>query len=293
MAEEALYRQSFFGYISSICRLCKIRISLFCSLSAVSGLFLAPQPSGEAMSVLATGVFLTASGAGALNHYQERFVDALMARTSGRPIPSGRIDPGSALRLSMLLIILGLAVLFLGGNPVIPLLGGAAVLWYNGVYTRLKGYSGFAAIPGALVGAIPPAMGWVAGNGDILDPRPAALCFFFYMWQVLHFFIHIRDCGEEYEKAGLPSLSHIFTHDQLDRLVFQWLVALSVSTQLMIFFGVIRSPLVNAALLAASLWLAFTGFDFIREPGGVSKVIFRRMNFYMLSILFMMTIDGL
>jgi hypothetical protein len=85
------------------------------------------------------------------------------------------------------------------------------VLWYNGVYTFLKRKSPFAAIPGAVIGAIPPAIGWICGKGALsFDPQILALSFFFFIWQVPHFWLLLLNFGRDYEKAGFPSLTRIF-----------------------------------------------------------------------------------
>ena len=163
-------------------------------------------------------------------------------------------------------------------------------LWYNGLYTWLKAHSAFAAIPGALVGAIPPAIGWTAGGG-CFDVRLAAVCFFFFMWQVPHFLIHQRAFGKEYEEIRLPSLTAVFTGAQLDRLTFQWLLAAAVSLQLFIFYGLIQSSLVHIALLAASLWLAARGIALMMRRGPSYPGIFRSTNCFMLAAMLLIVAD--
>ncbi len=273
--------------------LCKVKISFFASLSAATGLLLTGQPSGAVFIALFTGVFLMACGACALNHYQERNTDALMARTAGRPIPAGRITPGCALCFAITLICSGCAVLMSTGALALALPGLSAVLWYNGFYTWLKTRTAFAVIPGALVGAIPPAIGWMAGGGSLLDPRLAALSFFFFMWQVPHFFIHSLAFGKEYEEAGLPSLTAVFTGAQLDRLTFQWILATAVSLQLIGLFSLVQSPLVQISLLAVSLWLAVQGINFMkgRDQGYIS--VFKRTNYFMLIVMLLIFVDKL
>ena len=279
------------GLIRYYLCLCKVKISFFASLSAGAGYLLSARLPGVLLPILITGVFLMACGASALNHYQERNTDALMARTARRPIPAGRIKPGHALCFAIIMICSGCAVLLSIGFVAAPLLGFSAVLWYNGLYTWLKTRTAFAVIPGALVGAIPPAIGWIAGGGSFLDPRLAALSFFFFMWQIPHFFIHMLAFGKEYEEAGLPSLAAVFTGAQLDRLTFQWILATSVSLQLVIIFGLIQSPLVQITLLAISLWLAVQGKNFMRErePGYMS--VFKRINYFMLIVMLLMFLD--
>jgi heme o synthase len=279
--------------IRSYLTLGKVKIAFFASLSAAAGLLLANRPPGGALPVLTAGVFLLAGGACALNQYQERDSDALMARTVGRPIPGGRVNPGRALCFSLVLIGSGSLVLFFTDSLAAPLLGLAAVFWYNGVYTRMKSRSAFAAIPGALVGAVPPAIGWMAGGGRLCDPALLALCFFFFMWQVPHFFVHLLTFGKEYEAIGRPSLTAVFTEAQLGRLVFQWLFAAAVSLQLIILYGLIRSPVVRIALLAATFWLAAMGIPLLREGTPLYPRVFKRINWFMLAVMLLLFLDKL
>jgi heme o synthase len=279
--------------VRSYLGLCKVTISFFTALSAATGLLLANHPLGAALPVLLMGVFLMACGASALNHYQERKTDALMPRTAGRPIPSGRIQPVGALRFSLVLIGSGAAALLSTGVLTAPLLGLAAILWYNGFYTWLKVHNAFAAIPGALVGAIPPAIGWTTGGGYFLDARLAAICFFFFMWQVPHFLIHQQAFGKEYEEIHLPSLTAVFTGAQLDRLTFQWLLAAAVSLQLVIFYGLIQSTLVHISLLAASLWFIARGIAHMRRRTPNYTGIFRVTNCFMLMAMLLIFVDRL
>jgi heme o synthase len=271
--------------------LCKASLSFFAALSAATGFLLANDPPGIVLPTLFMGVFLMACGASALNHYQERRSDSRMPRTAGRPIPSGKIQPAHALRFSLVLLGSGAAVLLFTGAFIVPLLGLAAVLWYNGFYTWLKAHHAFAAIPGALVGAIPPAIGWTAGGGSICDARLAAICFFFFMWQVPHFLLHQHAFGKEYEAIGLPSLTAVFTGAQLDRLTFQWLLAAAASLQLVILYGLIQSPLVQISLLAASLWFAAKGIALIRRGVPAYSGIFMSTNYFMIAAMLLIFAD--
>ncbi len=288
-----LSRFSGSGLLRSYLCLCKVRISFFAALSAATGLFLVAHDPFAVLPFLITGIFLISCGACALNHWQERTTDALMPRTARRPIPSGRVKPGHALFFAFTLICSGIIVLLFAFGLAAPLIGIAAVLWYNGFYTWFKGRSAFAAIPGALIGAIPPAIGWIAAEGDILDPRLAVLSFFFFMWQVPHFFLHLLAFGKEYERAGLPSLTVVFTGAQLDRLTFQWIIATAVSLQLVGLVGLIWSPLVQVSLLAVSLWLAAGGISLIRAHRPSYTVVFKRTNYFILMVMLFMFFDKL
>jgi protoheme IX farnesyltransferase len=271
--------------------LCKARISLFSSLSAAMGFFLVADPTWEMFPALFAGVFLLSCGACALNQYQERSVDARMARTSRRPIPSGRIRPGQALGWALLFILSGEGLLLFTGNNAVPLLGAAAVCWYNVLYTGLKKVSAFAVVPGALVGCLPPVMGWAAGSGTLSDPRLAALAFFFFMWQVPHFWLHVLTYGKEYAEAGLPSLTDVFSSAQLERLAFQWVSATAVSALLLGLSGLLQSPFAKAGLAAASLWLVAGGIFLMLRHEATHTMLFRRANTFMLAVMLLTVID--
>ncbi len=271
--------------------LCKARISLLSSLSATMGFLLAAGPEWEVFPALFAGVFLLSCGACALNQYQERDADALMDRTSGRPIPSGRIAPGRALGLSFLLILSGEVLLLFTGNAAGALLGVAAVCWYNILYTRLKKVSAFAVVPGALVGCLPPVMGWAAGGGTLSDPRLAVLAFFFFMWQVPHFWLHLLTYGKEYAEAGIPCLTDIFSAVQLERLTFQWLSATAVSSLLLGLCGLLQSPVSKIGLLASALWLVSGAVLLIVRHETSPARLFRRINHFMLAVMVMVVLD--
>ncbi|MDA8240787.1 MAG: protoheme IX farnesyltransferase [Nitrospiraceae bacterium] len=274
--------------------LCRPRISALSALSAAVGFILAAGGMGTGALVAAAGVFFLACGASSLNQYQERESDARMPRTKERPIPSGGISPPGALYFSLSLIVPGLAVLRLSAENAAPfLLGLLALLWYNGVYTFLKKRTVFAAVPGALVGALPPAIGWTSGGGLLADPRVAFLCFFFFMWQTPHFWLLLLDRGPEYEAAGLPSLTRMFRRPQLLRIVFVWTVAAAASVLLIGLVGVVRSPAVKLALCAASAWLVWNSAGLFHRGRPDCSSAFHRINIFALVVMVLMSIDGL
>ena len=275
--------------------LCKLRISLFSALSAAMGFLLSADGIGPGMLSVTCGAFLLSCGACALNQYQERDTDALMPRTAGRPLPSGRINPAAALYFALALICFGSLVLLLEGKTAVVLLGLLAVFWYNGVYTSLKKMTSFAVIPGALIGALPPAMGWVSGGGALSDHRLAAICFFFFMWQAPHFWLLLMDRGEEYTQAGLPSLSAVFGRSQLRRILFSWISAASVSALFIPMGGVVRNQGTGFIICAAALWLVWKGVRVLMddERDGCCLFAFRSTNVFVLIVMLLLSLDKL
>ena len=272
-----------------------MRISLFSAFSAAMGLLLSADRIGSGILGVTCGVFLLSCGACALNQYQERDMDAIMARTAGRPLPSGRIKPVNAIYFSAALQFFGYTALFLTGGMAPLLMGFFALVWYNGVYTFLKKKTAFAAIPGALTGVVPPAMGWVTGGGTLSDHRLIAVCFFFMMWQVPHFWLLLMDRGEEYKKAGLPSLAALFSRSQMRRILFVWISAAAVSALFTLIGGIVQYRCIGVSLVGASSWLAWNGFKILRgkERNAECLSAFRRINAFVLIVMLLLSIDRL
>jgi protoheme IX farnesyltransferase len=283
------------GRLISYIELCKPKISAFAALSAFTGGVLAGSGLTGAAGLSFSGVFLLACGAGALNQYQERETDTLMERTGNRVLPLGKIQPAHALFFSMALICSGLFVLSLADNPAVVILGIAAVIWYNGVYTQLKRKSAFAAVPGALTGSISPAIGWTAGGGELSDFRILAICFFFFLWQVPHFWLLLLSYREDYHKTGFPSMNNFFTDRQLSKIVTIWVMATAVTSLMIPLYTVTSNGAVNILMLCAAVWLVFNSFKMISHPEKKNpySFLFSRINMYMLLVMLILSGDVL
>ena len=269
--------------------LCKIRISLLSSLSAAAGFALSAFGVKAQLMFLIPGVFFLACGACSLNQYQERHLDAVMTRTRNRPLPSGKIKPHSALLFSLLLMAAGL-ILLIELSLISAGLGLFAVLWYNGVYTCLKKKSAFAVIPGALTGAAAPAIGWVSGGGPLTDHRIGVLCLCLFLWQVPHTWLLHLDYKEDYKKAGLPSLTDLFTETQLLRIIFIWIISTSVAA-LFLSTGMMQTPFITFFIFAISSWLFYWGFKLLRDRDIPYALVFNKINIYMIFLLIIISLD--
>jgi len=276
--------------------LIKVRISLFATLSTSAGFILARHGLSSDVIFPILGVFLLASGSCGLNQYQERQNDQLMERTQGRPIPSKKLSPSIALKISLGLLFMGSVLLYVSVHWSALGLGLFAVFWYNGVYTFLKGRSAFAAIPGALVGAIPPMIGWVSGKGFFsLDPPLLAISFFFFIWQVPHFWLLLLNFGRDYEKAGLPSLTRIFTSEQLSRITFIWIFATAATCMMIPLFGIVESHAIHGGLFVAAFWLMWKSLRLLTAKGRKFSLpfTFKTINSYAVAVMILLTLDNL
>lgn len=178
---------------------------------------------------LAAGVLLAAGGATVLNQWQERGSDALMDRTRLRPLACGRLQPGTGLALGACLATTGTLLLSaLDRHSGLLTLGVLAL--YHLLYTPLKRRSILALLPGALCGALPPAIGWLAGGGTWRDPRLLTMTALLLLWQIPHSWqILLRRRGDLQRAGMFPELHHL-PRRRLQQLVFVWVAALSTAT---------------------------------------------------------------
>jgi len=158
------------------------------------------------LALTLAGIFLLAAGSSALNQVQEMAIDATMPRTAKRPLPSGRISRRHALGFCAVTIAAGLALLARLG-PELFWLGVAALLSYNGLYTLWwKRHWAFAAVPGAIPGALPILMGYAAASGELWTRGGLYLFFVLFYWQMPHFWSLAIRFREDYSAGGFPTL---------------------------------------------------------------------------------------
>lgn len=241
------------------------------------------------------GVLFLACGSAAFNHYQERFTDALMSRTKNRPLPSGRISPLTVLEISVLLILSGIILLFWGANFISALFGLLNLIWYNGIYTPLKRKSSLAIIPGSLVGAIPPIIGWTAAGGDLLNPQILMISFFFFIWQIPHFWLLLLVLDEDYKKAGMPTLTSLFSKDQLARVTFIWIMATAISSLFLPMVALVETEIIKYLIVFSVILLSINSVKLLKysEENNSIRYAFRNINFFVLFVVSIISFDKL
>ncbi len=284
----------------TLLELTKVRLTAMVTLSAATGYLLHAGRLEAGLLLPALGLFLLAAGSAALNQVQEAAIDARMERTRNRPIPSGRIGRAGAFYVAGLLIGSGAYVLSsLERSPLAALvLGLASVAWYNGVYTYLKRLTAFAAVPGALVGALPPVVGFLAAGGDPADPLILLVAAFFFLWQIPHFWLLLILWGDQVEAAGLPVLGRVLGAGALRRVTFMWMaaaaaagIALAATAR-----GRVSVP-AGVALLAAAAWMAGSAVPVLRSPADDAPAApfrraFVRINLYALAVMLVLGVDA-
>lgn len=279
--------------INSYLELGKVKITFAVALTTITGYLLGGGSFDSGLVLPTLGIFLLACGSSAINHYQERERDALMERTRHRPIPSGKISPEAALAFAFLMSMAGSGLLYIGSGILAMQLGILALIWYNVIYTPLKKKSAFAVVPGAVIGAIPPLVGWVAAGGSLTDPRAMFMAFFFFIWQVPHFWLLMLKYGEEYTNAGYPSITSVYSSRQIKHITFIWILATAVSTLMLPAFNVVESWVVMGGLLISSMWLVgqFTRLLSLKEIPFSPIRYFMKINYFVLAVIIFLSID--
>lgn len=281
--------------IDDLLQLTKFEIVLLEVITLAAGYFIGqPFEAGVVWTHFAftcLGVTALALGSGALNQLQEMKEDAQMARTQNRPLPSGRIKPTAAWMLILFLFGIGIYASAQVSNLVL-ILGIAAVVSYNGLYTLWwKRKMAFAAIPGAIPGALPILIGYQAHVNQLLDPRGLYLFAILFFWQMPHFWVLALKYSNDYDKGGFPTLpvakGHVITRQQITL----WCLAYSGLGLLgVLFFPTGIIGLVGA--LVISVWLIFELMRFLKHPEQKTWLrFFLSINFSMIAYLAIILID--
>ena len=145
--------------------LSKLKIMIPVSLTGFTGYFIFDPHFSLKILLISLGILLLAISASVLNQIQEVNLDCKMNRTHNRPIPAGKINLYQAVLFFFINLIAGTVIIYSAGNFKAAIIGFLTILWYNGIYTYSKRITAFAVVPGAITGALPPLIGWVAAGG--------------------------------------------------------------------------------------------------------------------------------
>lgn len=285
-----IYR--FFSFLVTVARLSKVGISISVAFSTFIGYLISNQQLDRGIISPTLGVFFLALAASAINQIQEHGTDSLMPRTSSRPLVSGDISILTASFVAFFFAISGFSILLVYNGLLPALLGLFNLLWYNLVYTPLKFKTAFAAVPGGLVGAIPPVIGWLSGGGYIFHYSAISLAIFFFIGQIPHFWLIITRYSIEYNMAGIKSITDKFNQSQLRRLIYAWVAATSICGNLLIFFIDIYYTLnLILIVLFSTLLLIYFTLWYVAKINGTIKTPFILLNAYYLAVMMVILFD--
>ncbi|KAG1681545.1 hypothetical protein FOA52_014051 [Chlamydomonas sp. UWO 241] len=280
------------GLIHNYKQLSKFKLSSLVVLTAAGGYV---AGSGEVIdwAVLgwtALGTFGAAACANTLNQMYEVANDARMTRTAARPLPAGRMTLLHAGVFALCMGTAGVAILYEKANPLTASLGVANIVLYAAVYTPLKQISYLNTWVGALVGAIPPLMGWAASSGT-LEPGAAVLAAALFSWQMPHFMALAWMCKDDYVRGGFAMLSRFDPSGMRTAgVALRHTAALAPLGLLAVAANVATWPFAfEAAALAAAMAVPTVRFHAAPGPA-TARVMFRASLMYLPVLMALMAI---
>jgi heme o synthase len=272
--------------ISDYFELTKPKVQTLLLFTTVTTMEIAGSPPVWKIAVTCLGGYLSAGGAGAVNHYYDRDIDAKMKRTASRPVPAGRIAPRSALVFGLVLAALSFALLATTINVLAASLALGGFVGYVLVYTIwLKRRTPQNIVIGGAAGAVPPLVGWAATRGSLSWTALYLFAIVFY-WTPPHFWALSLLMKEEYEKVSVPMMPVVRGERETRRQILLYTLLLYAISQLPFCAGAF-----GATYLAASIPL---GLAFI----GGAVVLYRRperrtaLRLYLFSLAYLALLFG-
>jgi heme o synthase len=236
--------------------LTKPKVQSLLLLSTIATMYIAGDPSALLVALTCLGGYLSAGGAGAVNHWFDRDIDALMARTAGRPVPSGRVSPSAALLFGCALAGLSVLELSLTVNVLAAGLSFAGFAGYVLVYTVwLKRRTPQNIVIGGAAGAIPPLVGWAAVTGSV-SGTAVILFFIVFFWTPPHFWALSLLMKDDYAKVGVPMLPVVRGEAETRRQILIYTVLLYAVTQLPFCAGAFGAFYLFASMLLGLAFIA-------------------------------------
>lgn len=268
--------------VADLVALTKPKVQSLLLLTTVTTMLVAGSPSIGLIVATCIGGYLSAGGAGAVNHWFDRDIDAQMARTATRPIPSGRIAPGVALWFGIALGVLAFVWLTLTTNVLAAALSSSGFVGYTLLYTVwLKRRTWQNIVWGGAAGAVPPLVGWAAVTGG-LTGLPIYLFAIVFFWTPPHFWALSLLMKDEYAKVGVPMLPVVRGEDETRRQILLYSILLYAVTQLPFCGG----GGLDYLYVAAS---AVLGLMFIALAVALSRLKTRKaaLRLYLFSLLYL------
>jgi protoheme IX farnesyltransferase len=266
--------------------LTKPKVQTLLLFTTVTTMEIAGSPSVSKIGLTCLGGYLSAGGAGAVNHFYDRDIDARMKRTATRPIPAGRIAPGSALAFGLALSALSFVLLWTSVNLLAATLALGGFVGYVGVYTIwLKRRTPQNIVIGGAAGAMPPLVGWAAARGSVSWTAVYLFAIVFY-WTPPHFWSLSLLMKDEYAKVSVPMMPVVRGERETRRQIVLYTLLLYAVSQLPFCAGGF-----GVAYLVASMTL---GLAFI----GGALLLYRRadrrtaLRLYLFSLAYLALLFG-
>src|SRR5438552_4843708 len=236
--------------------LTKPKVQTLLLFTTITTMEIAGNPPVSKIALTCLGGYLSAGGAGAVNHYYDRDIDAKMHRTASRPIPAGRIAPRSALIYGCVLSAMSFALL----SSTVSLLAASLALGgfagYVGIYTVwLKRRTPQNIVIGGAAGAVPPLVGWAATRGSLSWTAVYLFAIVFY-WTPPHFWALSLLMKDEYAKVSIPMMPVVRGERETRRQILLYTLLLYAVTQLPFCAGEFGGAYLAGSILLGLAFIA-------------------------------------
>ena len=280
-------------HLRAFLALTKPRVVSLIMFTAVIGMFLATPGMVPLQALIAgtLGIALTAGAAAAVNCLVEQKIDAVMARTRGRPLPLGQVTPLQSLVFAGAIGGLGLFILHHWVNDLTMWLTLATFVGYAVIYTViLKPMTPQNIVIGGASGAMPPVLGWAAVTGDVTF-QPLLLFLIVFAWTPPHFWALALYRRDEYARAGVPMLpvTHGEAFTRLHLLLYTLL--LTATTLLLFASGMAGFFYLGAALVLDLVFLGHAVAIWRRYSDALAKRTFAYSIFYLAMLFAVLMVD--
>lgn len=281
------------GGVGDYFALAKPRVMSLVVFTGVVGMMLAPGALHPVLAAAALlGLALGAGGAGAVNMWIDRDIDAVMERTRERPVPAGRVPAAEALGLGVALSLIGILLMGLAANWTAALLLAASSLFYVFVYTAwLKRRTPQNIVIGGAAGALPPVIGWAAVTGGT-DALPLVLFLIVFLWTPPHFWALALVRSDDYRRARVPMLPLARGERATRRGILAYAAALVAASLLPWALGDLGPAYGTAALVLGALFLLAALAVHARRPGAEMR-LFGFSIAYLFLLFLVMPLDRL
>ena len=271
----------------------KFVLSFAVSLSALFAYIMAKGEVGLDMLFATFSVLLVAMGVSTLNQVQEYREDSKMARTKNRPIASGRMSPNTGYIIAFGLILISLISIY----SILGLTGvnffGFAFIWYNLIYTPLKKRSALAVVPGAILGVIPPAIGWLTAGNGLKELEFITVGVYYFIWQVPHFWLLVMLFHADYKDGGYPTAIRLFGEGRLQRLTFVWLVLTIQAGIFMVYTFNVYMTTITILTSLVGIFAFYVSLSLLSKKFQLkdARAVFWKINASFLGVIILLSID--
>ncbi len=272
--------------------LLKPRVMSLVIFTGFVGMMIAPYHGNALlgfMIILAIG--LSAGGAGCLNMWYERDIDALMKRTQKRPIPSGQVDADSALAFGVIVSLFSFAIMGLASNWLAASYLIFANLFYVLVYTMmLKRTTAQNIVIGGAAGALPPVIGWVALSGENAIV-PWMLFLIIFLWTPPHFWALSITTSDDYKKAGVPMMPNVKGIESTKTQILIYSILMSMVVIGLAFMPQIGKIYSFVAVIGSGIFIAIALACKLSAEHKYSKKLFFYSIFYLFALFLALLLD--